>query len=97
VAQQGRRAVSNAFVVVVARRPAPGSPRLGITASRRVGGAVERNRVKRRIREWFRRERRAWRGPLDVLVIARRPAVELEFGEFSERLSRQVARAAEGA
>jgi len=53
--------------------------------------------VKRRIREWFRRERRAWRGPLDVLVIARRPAVELEFGEFSERLSRQVARAAEGA
>jgi ribonuclease P protein component len=95
VAQQGRRAVSNAFVVVVARRAAPGGPRLGITASRRVGGAVERNRVKRRIREWFRSERRAWQGPLDVLVIARQPATQLEGVEFGERLSRLVARAVE--
>ena len=87
--------MSNAFVVVVARRPAPGLPRLGITASRRVGGAVERNRVKRRIREWFRRERRAWRGPLDVLVIARQPATQLSSDELDERLSRLVARAVE--
>ena len=86
--------MSNAFVVVVARRAA-GLPRLGITASRRVGGAVERNRVKRRIREWFRRERRAWQGSLDVLVIARRPATQLSSGELGERLSRLVARAVE--
>lgn len=95
MAQQGRRAVSSAFVVVVARRTSPGSPRLGITASRRVGGAVERNRVKRRIREWFRRERHAWQGPLDVLVIARQPATDLESGDLSERLSRLVAHAVE--
>lgn len=95
MAQQGRRAVSNTFVVVVARRAAPGSPRLGITASRRVGGAVERNRVKRRVREWFRKERRAWPGPLDVLVIARQPATRLSSGDVHERLSRLVARAVE--
>ena len=97
MAQQGRRAVSNAFVVVVARRASSGTPRLGITASRRVGGAVERTRVKRRIREWFRRERHAWKGPLDVLVIARQPAVELESRELGERLTRLVARAVEEA
>jgi ribonuclease P protein component len=56
---------------------------------------VERNRVKRRIREWFRRERAAWRGPLDVLVIARQPATQLSSGELDERLSRLVARAVE--
>jgi ribonuclease P protein component len=33
-------------------------PRLGITATRRVGGAVQRNRAKRLLREWFRRIRR---------------------------------------
>jgi ribonuclease P protein component len=32
-------------------------PRLGITATRRVGGAVQRNRAKRLLREWFRRVR----------------------------------------
>jgi ribonuclease P protein component len=95
VAQQGRRAVSSAFVVVVAKRGIAGPPRLGITASRKVGNAVARNRVKRRVREWFRRERQSWRGPLDVLVIARKPATELEFSELSERLSRLVARVVE--
>jgi ribonuclease P protein component len=97
VAQQGRRAVSNAFVVVVAKRARAGPPRLGITASRRVGGAVERNRVKRRVREWFRRERGSLRGSLDVVVIARRPAVALDAIGFGEQLSRLVARAAEDA
>lgn len=60
-----------------------------------MGGAVERNRVKRRVREWFRRERHDWRGPLDVLVIARQPATQLSSGDFHERLSRLVARAVE--
>jgi ribonuclease P protein component len=51
-------------------------PRLGITASRRVGGAVQRNRVKRRIREWFRGAKTNISGDLDLVVIARRGAVE---------------------
>ena len=87
--------MSNAFVVVVASREAPSAPRLGITASRRVGNAVERNRVKRRVREWFRRERASWTAPLDVLVIARRPAIELPGWEVARCLSRLVARATE--
>jgi ribonuclease P protein component len=94
VAQHGRRAVSNAFVVLVAPRGAGGSPRLGITASRKVGNAVARNRVKRRIREWFRRERLALPKALDVVVIARSAATGLEYGELCETLSTLVLRAA---
>jgi ribonuclease P protein component len=93
VAQQGRRATSNAFVVLVSERATAGPVRLGITASRKVGSSVERNRVKRRVREWFRRERRTIGGSLDVLVIARRAAAELAPGETDPMLSNLVARA----
>ena len=55
----------------------PEARRLGVTVSRRVGGAVVRNRLKRRIREWFRRNRTNLVPGTDVVVIARRPAVKL--------------------
>lgn len=51
--------------------------RLGVTVSRRVGGAVVRNRVKRRLREWFRTSPVRAAGPLDLVVIARPPAATL--------------------
>jgi ribonuclease P protein component len=46
-------------------------PRLGITASRRVGNAVERNRAKRLVREAFRTVRGSWPERADVVVIVR--------------------------
>jgi ribonuclease P protein component len=54
-----------------------GEPRLGLTVSRRVGGAVERNKVKRLIREAFAHESGALPGGLDVVVQARPDAREL--------------------
>jgi ribonuclease P protein component len=93
VAQQGRRALSSAFVVLVAARPEGGPCRLGITASRKVGGAVVRNRIKRRIREWFRGTRAEFPGAWDILVIARQPATDLGFGELCSGLSALVGRA----
>ncbi len=52
--------------------------RLGITVSRRVGNAVIRNRLKRRIREWYRTGGRGRVDGLDLVVIARPPAARLE-------------------
>jgi len=86
--------VSGAFVVVTATRESSGQSRLGITASRRVGNAVARNRVKRRVREWFRRARTDW-DSRDVVVIARHPATLLAFDELSRQLSGLVKRASE--
>lgn len=64
------------------------SRRLGITASRKVGNAVRRNRFKRRVREWFRRRRRELDPGLDVVVIARKSGAALGMEELDERLSR---------
>jgi len=48
--------------------------RLGVTVSKRVGNAVVRNRVKRLIREWFRKNRPTICGCWDVNVIAKKTA-----------------------
>jgi ribonuclease P protein component len=95
VTRQGRRAASDAFVVLVAVDGARVRPRLGVTVSRRVGNAVVRNRVKRRIREWFRREREHLPRGAEVVVIARTGATGLSFRESAELLSRLAARAAD--
>lgn len=49
----------------------PGTGRLGITVSRKVGGAVDRNRVKRWVRDCFRRARAEFPAALDLVVVAR--------------------------
>jgi ribonuclease P protein component len=95
VARHGSRAASQSFVVLVARGDggAEGPRRLGVTVSRRVGNAVVRNRVKRRVREWFRRERVAMPPGLDWVVIARPEAARLPAQETWRELS-ELARAA---
>ncbi len=52
----GRRIPSRNFVLFVSPNPF-GRPRLGITMTRRLGGAVRRNRAKRLMREIFRRHK----------------------------------------
>lgn len=75
VGRVGRRAGSNLFVAFVAPlgpdAVLPHASRLGLTVSRRVGTAVVRNRVKRQIREWYRRAHGKLPEARDVVVIAR--------------------------
>lgn len=79
VSRDGIRANSASFVVLAApSRAAAPACRLGVTASRRVGNAVQRNRVKRRIREWFRCHRDELPGGRDIVVIARQGAAALD-------------------
>jgi ribonuclease P protein component len=92
---------SRSFVLLLAEQPArlaTGSgPRLGITTSRRVGPAVERTRVRRRIREWFRTHRTHIPKGKDLVVIARSTAARIdgaslgrELEDALDRLSRRT-------
>jgi ribonuclease P protein component len=88
VQERGRR-VSARYVTIIGRPNALDCDRLGIIASRRVGGAVARNRAKRRLRELFRREapasaRAAGRQPMDVVVVARPALVSAPFAAVRE-------------
>jgi ribonuclease P protein component len=83
----GRRRACRAFVVIVRAAGSDGS-RIGITASRRTGGAVVRNRVKRLVREFFRNYRTRLVPEKDVLVIARPEAANLSYNDLKNELGR---------
>ena len=59
------------FMVLWLRRGKGAALRLGVVASRKVGGAVQRNRAKRRLRAAYRLHRRTFKGDGDVILIAR--------------------------
>lgn len=65
--------------------------RLGLTVSRKVGGAVVRNRVKRLLREWFRLHHHELTDDWDLVIIARRPPPGLDLKEVEEQLGQFVA------
>jgi ribonuclease P protein component len=78
--RHGRRVETGYFRVFILKRGDHGATRLGVTVTRKVGKAVRRNRIKRLVREWFRR-RGYEMGSCDLIVIAKR--------EFPEKLRQQ--------
>jgi ribonuclease P protein component len=80
--QTGGRRVAARFVTLLASPNTCGHDRLGIIASRRLGGAVMRNRAKRRVRELFRHrpvDASVTGASLDIVAIPRREAVDVTF------------------
>lgn len=53
--------------------------RIGVTVTRKVGGAVIRNRIKRLVREAFRRVRPGLDAGLDIVWIAKRSAAKVRY------------------
>ncbi|MDQ3036010.1 MAG: ribonuclease P protein component [Myxococcota bacterium] len=92
----GRKIHTPHFVLAVLPRPEGGPTRLGITVTRKIASAVGRNRVKRVMREVFRRHRELFPDACDVVAIAKVGAHTLGFDEVLAEL-RSAGRALERA
>jgi ribonuclease P protein component len=79
--------LTDGVLLLVVQPTELGFPRLGIAVPKRVGGAVERNRMKRLIRETFRLNRDSLPGSIDLLVVVRRaPDDPPTLDEFRRRI-----------
>ncbi|OYW66793.1 MAG: ribonuclease P protein component [Bosea sp. 12-68-7] len=101
-ADRGRRFRSSAFTVQVLdgpqraadEQPEPDGLRLGLTASRKVGNAVIRNRIRRRLRAAAEKAFEAQSGrPCDIVVVARPETLTADFAMLVSELAVAVERA----
>ncbi len=76
--------VPGRFLVVFGLARGDGPCRLGITATRKIGSAVVRNRARRRIRELFRRQPAGRLFSGDVVVNVRRACAEVAWAELEK-------------
>ena len=81
----GRRRHTAHFMIIFAENGL-GVSRLGITASKKTGIAVVRNRVKRRIREFYRLHKAFFPRGHDVVIVAKTGSDTLDFLKVKEEL-----------
>jgi ribonuclease P protein component len=95
VRQNGRSWPHRLFVLIVLARTEPldAPPRIGVAAGKRLGGAVTRNRFKRKLREAVRLVYPNIQSGVDVILIARAPLAEATAAQIAAALIETLQRA----
>lgn len=75
---------ANGYLVLYARPNHCGRNRVGITASKKLGKAVVRNRVRRRLREVYRLNEERFSAGWDIVVVARSRCIHADFQKLTE-------------
>jgi ribonuclease P protein component len=88
---RGDRRYGRRFIYYFRASPT-GVTRLGITVSRKVGGAVTRNRIKRLVREVYRRHLQTFERPVDLVMIAKRGVDDFSYVHIEEEFTHVVTR-----
>jgi ribonuclease P protein component len=92
VYREGRKNFSASMSYFYALRgvesPTPAGPRVGLTAGKVLGKAVERNRIKRRMRDIVRRHRALVLSDVDIVLHPRRSVLTIEFAKLESEVVR---------
>lgn len=88
VYKQGKRHFAAHVTVFYLRRIGGVGPRIGFTVGKALGTAVERNRVRRRLREGVRLHRSELISPLDVVITPKKSALKAQFSELEREIMR---------
>ena len=75
---------ANSFLVLYARKNHSATNRVGVTVSKKLGGAVVRNRVRRRLREVYRLNESRFAPGWDIVVVARSRCIKGDFRRLTE-------------
>ncbi|MDQ5983096.1 MAG: Ribonuclease P protein component [Eubacteriales bacterium SKADARSKE-1] len=86
---KGRSYVCHALVVYIIKNYKKGT-RIGITTSKKIGNAVERNRARRVIKEAYRQIAPKISGNFDIVFVARRPATNTLSTKIMEQMLKQL-------
>ncbi|KEZ48869.1 MULTISPECIES: ribonuclease P protein component [Metabacillus] len=86
VFKQGKSMANRQFVIYMLNQPEEKEFRLGLSVSKKIGNAVTRNRVKRLVRQVFLEEKDSLKTGMDYIVIARKPASEMDYHEVKSSL-----------
>ena len=96
-AATGSKAPAAGFVLQVRRRDQDGPIRVGFTVSKRAGNSVERNRIRRRLREVVRLTGPSvMKAGYDYVLIGRRDALRLPSEKITQEFSRALTRVHSG-
>ncbi|MER0238601.1 ribonuclease P protein component [Fulvimarina sp. MAC8] len=92
-ARRGRRLNGPYFFIETHLRGDEEAPRFGLTVTKKVGNAVVRNRIKRRLREAIRTAASTeMKNGVDYVIVARRDVLDVAFETLKDELSRRFSR-----
>lgn len=86
VFRKGKSKANRQFVVYYVSQPHHKTFRFGLSVSKRVGNAVVRNRIKRRVREVMREFEPRLDAQKDYVIIARKPTADMSYKEMKKSL-----------
>ena len=87
VQEQGQKITADCLLALVLPNPF-GKTRLGLTVSNKVGNSVVRNKIRRRLRELYRKRQQSLPKGIDLVVIARNSAAQADFAALSRAFER---------